>query len=47
MAKKRGFHIPSKPIPSAKKIATRGVYELISGSKKPRNYKKRAETGKY
>lgn len=38
--------IPKKPLPSAKKIATRGIYEIISGSKQ-RNYGKRIKIGKY
>lgn len=43
MAKK--IRIP-KPIPSVKKIGTRGVYELLWGAKK-RDYGKRIKTGKY
>lgn len=43
---KRKFHIPGKPLPSAKKIATRGLYEIMWGGKK-RNYGKKAKTGKY
>lgn len=34
------FRIPKKPIPSAKKIATRGLYEILWGGKK-RDYGKR------
>lgn len=45
MAKKK-FHIPKKPLPSAKKIATRGLYEIMWGGKK-RDYGKKAKTGKY
>ena len=36
----RTFRIPKKPIPSAKKIATRGLYEILWGGKK-RDYGKR------
>ena len=38
--------VPKKPIPSAKKIATRGLYEMLWGGKK-RDYKKRVDKGKY
>lgn len=38
--------IPKKPLPSAKKIATRGLYEVLWGAKK-RNYSKRLKKGKY
>jgi len=39
--------IPKKPLPSAKKIATRGLYEIMSPKTKKRNYGKRIKTGKY
>lgn len=32
--------VARKPLPSAKKIATRGLYEIMWGAK-PRNYEKR------
>ena len=32
--------VARKPLPSAKKIATRGLYEVMWGAK-PRNYEKR------
>lgn len=38
---------PKKPIPSAKKIATRGLYEIISPKSKKRDYGKRIKKGKY
>lgn len=34
------FHIPKSPIPSPKKIATRGLYELMWGAEH-RDYNKR------
>ena len=40
------FSIPKKPLPSAKKIATRGLYEVLWGAKK-RDYGKRVKKGKY
>ena len=39
--------IPKKPLPSAKKIATRGLYEIISPNTKKRDYSKRIKKGKY
>ena len=36
----KNFRIPKKPIPSTKKIATRGLYEILWGGKK-RDYGKR------
>ncbi len=39
--------IPKKPLPSAKKIATRGLYEIISPKSKKRDYSKRIKKGKY
>lgn len=39
MSQKR-VKVPKKPIPSAKKIATRGLYEIMWGGKK-RDYGKR------
>lgn len=41
----KGVRIPKKLIPSAKKIAKRGLYEIMWG-KKPRNYGKRLKEGK-
>ena len=41
------FRIPKKPIPSAKKIMTRGLYEIMSPKTKKRDYGKRVRTGKY
>lgn len=38
---------PKKPIPSAKKIATRGLYEIISPKSKKRDYGKKIKKGKY
>ena len=40
------IRIPKKPLPSPKKIATRGLYEIMWGGKK-RDYGKRVKTGKY
>ena len=39
--------IPKKPLPSTKKIATRGLYEIISPNTKKRDYSKRIKKGKY
>ena len=39
--------IPKKPLPSTKKIATRGLYEIISPKSKKRDYSKRIKKGKY
>lgn len=39
--------IPKKPLPSAKKIATRGLYEIISPNSKRRDYDKKIKKGKY
>ena len=36
------IRIPKKPIPSPKKIATRGLYEILWGAK-PRDYEKRVK----
>lgn len=41
------FRIPKKPIPSAKKIMTRELYEIMSPKTKKRDYGKRVRTGKY
>ena len=40
------FKMPKLLLPSAKKIAKRGLYEIMWGSK-PRNYEKRIKEGKY
>jgi len=42
MSQKR-VRVPKKPLPSAKKIATRGLYEILWGGKK-RDYGKRVGT---
>jgi len=34
------FKMPKHPLPKPKKIATRGLYEMMTGSQ-PRNYGKR------
>lgn len=39
--------MPKKPLPSAKKIMTRGIYEILSPKTKQRDYGKRIRTGKY
>ncbi len=41
-----GFKIPKKPLPSAKKIMKRGLFEILWGGKK-RDYSKKAKKGKY
>ena len=45
------FRIPKNLLPSAKKIAKRGLYEIMwkcgKDDYKPRDYKKRIEKGKY
>ena len=46
MKKKKYFKIPKKPLPSAKKIATRGLYEALFGAEQ-RDYGKRIKKGKY
>ena len=43
----RKVSIPKKPLPSVKKIATRGLYEIISPKSKKRDYNKRIKKGKY
>ena len=40
------FRMPKSLLPGAKKIAKRGLYEIIWGVK-PRNYEKRIKEGKY
>ena len=40
------FKMPKSLLPSAKKIAKRGLYEIIWGAK-PCNYEKRIKEGKY
>ena len=40
------FRMPKSLLPSAKKIAKRGLYEIMWGSK-PCNYEKRIKEGKY
>ena len=40
------FKMPKSLLPSAKKIAKRGLYEIMWGAK-PRNYEKRIKEGKY
>ena len=42
MSQKR-IRVPKKPIPSAKKIETRGLYEIMWGGKK-RNYGERIKS---
>lgn len=44
--KNTNFRIPKSLLPSAKKIAKRGLYEVMWGVK-PRNYEKRIKDGKY
>jgi len=39
--------IPKKPLPSPKKIATRGLYEILFPKTKKRDYGKRVKKGKY
>lgn len=41
------FKIPKKPLPSPKKIATRGLFEILSPNSPKRDYGKRVKTGKY
>ena len=40
------FRMPKSLLPSAKKIAKRGLYEIMWGAK-PHNYEKRIKEGKY
>ena len=40
------FRMPKSLLPSAKKIAKIGLYEIMWGAK-PRNYEKRIKEGKY
>ena len=40
------FRMPKSLLPSAKKIAKRGLYEIMWKAK-PRNYEKRIKEGKY
>ena len=40
------FKMPKSLLPSAKKIAKRGLYEIMWNAK-PRNYEKRIKEGKY
>lgn len=44
---KKRITIPKRLLPSAKKIATRGLYEIISPKSKKRDYSKRVKKGKY
>lgn len=39
--------IPKKPLPSPKKIVTRGLYEILFPKTKKRDYGKRVKKGKY
>lgn len=41
------FKIPKKLLPSPKKIATRGLFEILSSNSPKRDYGKRVKTGKY
>lgn len=41
------IRIPKKPLPSPKKIATRGLYEILFPKTKKRDYSKRIKKGKY
>ena len=40
------FRMAKSLLPSPKKIAKRGLYEIMCGTK-PRNYEKRIKEGKY
>lgn len=40
------FRMPKSLLPCAKKIAKRGLYEVMWGAK-PRDYEKRIKGGKY
>lgn len=44
---KRHFSVPRHLIPSPKKIATRGLFEILSPSSPKRDYSKRTKKGKF